>query len=366
MSTVLPNVPITTPAPEPGPDWPIAREQWGVAWPLHWLGLGLAFALLALNSISALVLADRTKAFARKPFFVGVNALLVALGTTRACYLWIDPYESGENISECPPWLVRPMFGIAFPCLTSAFCLVHLALIESSKIQVGALRVQSTPYVATVIVIHFAVVTVADVTVALETRRTEMLIVCQAFFVAWGLLNSLASLYSGRAIICKLKETQKQLQSFEPSRSQASSRQSRNNTLKVTKITVLGSLLGCVCCALQLYSVVGVYGSYSKVVDPAPWPWFVFQTSFRVVELALAGTIVYAVLQPSRSGARNLLWFRPCKARQVRNVAWVGTSKGVSTRQSRPTDGASPACGSGSELPRERGNGRDRLAIPDI
>jgi hypothetical protein len=62
------------------------------------------------------------------------------------------------------------------------------------------------------------------------------------------------------------------------------------------------AFLGFVCCGLQIYSMVGVYGLYSRVVNPAPWPWYGFQTGFRVVELAMGCTLAYTVVQPSRAG----------------------------------------------------------------
>ena len=64
-----------------------------------------------------------------------------------------------------------------------------------------------------------------------------------------------------------------------------------NSTRKVAKITLVSSVLGVACCTLQIYSLFGVYGVYSKAIDPKPWPWWVFQTSFRLVELAMRCTI---------------------------------------------------------------------------
>ena len=65
----------------------------------------------------------------------------------------------------------------------------------------------------------------------------------------------------------------------------------------MAKITIGTSILGIAVCALNFYSMVGVYGLYSKVVHPSPWPWLAFQSGFRLVELAMAGTIAYSVMQ---------------------------------------------------------------------
>lgn len=338
-------LPSPTPAPEPGPDWPVAKQLWGFAWPLHWLGLGAAFALMALNSIATLIMVDKQKAFTRKPFFIAISSLIITLGMTRALYLWIDPYESGQNIAKCPAWLVRPLFGIAFPCLTSAFSLIHLALLEAAKVQVGPQRIQNVSFVVSVIAAHFVVVIISDTTVAFKATMTELLIVCQSFFIGWGFLNSIAFLYSGTRVIRKVRDTKRQLQAIQTNTGQPNSSKDKGNTSKVAKITMITSALGFVCCALQLYSIIGVYGSYSKVVNPQPWPWWAFQTSFRLVELAMGWAIVYGVLQPSIQG-QSLFWFMRCQRKTARRRSSVGLQvkdkKTVSSKVSAQESQAHP------------------------
>lgn len=104
---------------------------------------------------------------------------------------------------RCPLWIVRPLFGIAFPCLMSAFCLVHVAFLEVAKIQIGSPKLRRLRFVVTIILVHFAVVIVSDTTTALKADRTELLIVCQSFFIVWGLLNSFCFIYSGSKVIIK-------------------------------------------------------------------------------------------------------------------------------------------------------------------
>ena len=156
-TTTIPTLP-DGPAPEPGPDWPVARLQWGPAWELHWIGLGIAFALIAVHALAAIVMADKSKAFTRRPLFFAVNSLLVLLGIVRAFYLWIDPYESNQNDVQVNLWVNRVLFGIAFPCLTAAFCLVHVAFLEVSKMKLGSKKLHSIPFVGSIIALHFIVV----------------------------------------------------------------------------------------------------------------------------------------------------------------------------------------------------------------
>ena len=361
-----------TVAPEPGPEWRIARRQWGLSWQLHWIGLGLAFAFLACRSLWALIRSpDVNSRFARRNLFYAINWLLVALGTTRSLYLMLDPYESGENIANCPLWVVRPLFGIAFPCLMSAFCLVHVAFLEVAKIKLVSPKLSSVRFIAVIIVVHFAVVAVSDTTTAIEANRTELLIVCQSFFIIWGLLNSISFIYSGTRVVVKTRNIRNRICDMENAewnlqmrsvnqagavtlqkncntdglrvtytiqhltagardtlghgKQEVSNKEPKstkrkkhsNSTLaptrreralqKIASITIMASVLSICCCALQIYSFFGVYGAYSTIVSPKPWPWLAFQTSFRLVELSMAFLLSYCVLRSDACCTRGLL-----------------------------------------------------------
>lgn len=299
-------VPSPSPSPpkaEPGPDWPVAKQKWGLAWEIHWIGLGLLFALLALWSMVGLVLARYKTSFARKPLFVAITILLVIIGVTRALYLLIDPYESGENgVTSLPRYVTALLLGLTYPCLTSSFCLIHLAFLEVTKLQLPSRRLQKPSFVASVIAIHFIVVLGAETTTSIIPTVNWLLIVCQSFFITWGLLLSASFLYSGGKLLHQSRKVRRRLGHFRSSGGASQTGESQrphNSTTKVARITIATSVLGLLCCALQTYSLFGVYGLYSTVVHPEPWSWWVFQTCFRLMELAMACTIAYSVQQPA-------------------------------------------------------------------
>jgi len=282
---------------EPGPDWPVARTIWGLAWELHWIGFGALFGLLALHSLLALALVSKRKGFGRKPLFIAINSLLFTLGATRAVYLFLDPYESRENGVEDPKWLTLLLFGIAYPCLTSAFCLIHLTFLEVTKMRIASSKLQSLWFLSGVIIIHFIIVFTAETSSSIKPELDALLIVCQSFFILWGLLLSGSFIYSGCKLINRVENVQEQLSAFERRACQRN-RQQKHSTSKVAKITLGTSFLGIAVCGLQFYSMLGVYGMYSTVVHPSPWPWLAFQSSFRLVEISMACTISYSVMQP--------------------------------------------------------------------
>lgn len=277
------------PQSEPVPDWKVARKLWGAAWELHWIGFGLAFSALVVSSSVALVQAKRRKMFGRKPYVIAINSLLLILGITRALYLLIDPYESKQNGIKMPKWFAQFLFNIAFPCLTSSFGLIFLVFLRVAKLQLVSERLSNARYLIAVISFHFAIVVIADIAAAVDYSNVHILfIICQLFFIIWGLLLSATFIYSGLKVIYRAKNVQKQLET-----------QSAANTSKVAKVTIGTSCLGLGISALQLYSLVDVYRFYSDFTDPPPWSWWSFQTCSRLLEVAMACTIVYSVMKPS-------------------------------------------------------------------
>ncbi|XP_068680625.1 proline-rich transmembrane protein 4-like [Montipora capricornis] len=295
--TTKPAVVYTDALAEPGPDWPIAKRTWGVAWHMHWIGFGILFGLLAVHSFLVIIFANRKTGFCRKPLFLAINLLLFFLGATRAVYLLLDPYESRQNGVKDPKWLTLLLFGIAYPCLTSSFCLIHLAFLEVTKLQIGPRKLQSLKFLSSVILIHFIIVFTAETTASIKPELKTLLIVCQSFFILWSLILSGSFIYSGFKLVTHVKKVQHQLEDFDKNMDLRKKTKPKSCNTKVAKITLATSFLGFAVCSLHFYSMIGVYGMYSEVVHPSPWPWLAFQSSFRFVELAMACTIAYSVIQ---------------------------------------------------------------------
>ncbi|KAJ7365051.1 hypothetical protein OS493_007693 [Desmophyllum pertusum] len=121
----------------------------------------------------SVVLVKHRKGFGRKPLFIAINSLLLTFGATRAVYLLLDPYESKENGVEDPKRLTLLLFGIAYPCLTFSFSLIHLAFLEVTKIKIGPGKLQNVKFLSGVIVIHFVIVFTAETSSSIkpETGR---------------------------------------------------------------------------------------------------------------------------------------------------------------------------------------------------
>lgn len=289
-ATQGPAILNSMPIAEPVPDWVEAKQVWGVAWEIHWIGLGVAFSVLALSSVIALLRSNKKRRFGGKPFVIAVNSLLLVLSVSRALYLLLDPYESRQNGIEFPRWLAQLLFNIAFPCLTSAFCLIFLVFLGVAKLQLVSKKLQSTGFLTGVMSLHFGIVLAAEVCVIVEPEAfIPVIMVCHLFFVVWGLLLSVGFIYGGFKVIYQVEKVKKHLRA-----------QRRTSTTKVAKVTLVTSCLGIACSILQLFSLISVYRFYRHHDEvPSSWMWWGFQTCSRLVEIAMVCTISYCIMQPS-------------------------------------------------------------------
>ena len=288
ISTQVPRETGNVPGAEPVPDWKKAKGVWGVAWEFHWIGLGLAFSTLAITSVVALVRSNKKKRFGRTTFVMAINSLLLILGVARALYLFVDPYESRQNGVEVPRWISQLLYNISFPCLTSAFTLIFLVFLGVAKLQLVSKRLQKAGFLIAIISLHFAVVLFAEVSGIIDPDFAIPMIICQIYFIVWGLLLSVSFMYGGLRVIYRVQKIKKHLQG-----------QRQSNISKVAKVTLVTSCLGISLSILQLFSLISVYQFYGDNVErPSPWMWWAFQTCSRLVELAMACTIAYCIMQP--------------------------------------------------------------------
>ena len=47
------HIPLA-PDAELGPNWPVAKQLWGIAWEFHWTGFGVLFIISSVRSFIAL------------------------------------------------------------------------------------------------------------------------------------------------------------------------------------------------------------------------------------------------------------------------------------------------------------------------
>jgi len=306
---------------EPLPHWDQARETWQWAWDLHWAGLGCMFALLALYALWSLIDLAASK-HRRKPLLaLAISSLLLLFGSTRAAFFFINPYESEECFlptGTCPVILTRTLFGIALPCITASFFLVHLAFLQLSKLKLYPGKLQSVKFVTCVIAFHFALTLLTEVMISMYADWKAFSIVCETFFIILSFILSVSFIYSGRIILKSVHESRSSVRRFSGLNDNFK-HHPPPNVAKLVKITYVTVFLGITCVALKLYSIFVLHNMYSDdgASIPKPWPWLIFETSYRLIEVGLGCTMAY--VNPRQASYRRKsisgIFLMQCKLR---------------------------------------------------
>lgn len=299
------------PNAEPIPEWPAAKHVWQWAWELHWIGFGIAFLLLVIWSAMALLRARKTPLLVTRRFCYAVNFLLIVFGTTRALALFLYPYEMVENASGTPIVLERLLFGIGFPCLAAGFTLIHYAFLEAAKVSFSSRKIQSLRFIIGVIVVHFTLVVIAEVVTSYVPNTSALVITCMLYFIICTLVVAASVFYSGIKVMRQSKTHRQTLKRISVRASASNDAtltggkvkfsNKESNTRKVARVTMATAGLGIACAVIQVYAMVGVFNVRARgPVVPKPWPWWSYQTLFRLFELGLAATMAYTVSQPKK------------------------------------------------------------------
>ncbi len=198
---------VSAPAvPEPIPDWDSARREWRWGWYVHIYGLGTVYFLLALYA--GLSMLEFRRRLRIQQYILAINWILLILGLSRALFLFIDAYESTGKL---PVPVTRVLYGIAFPCLTSSYSLIQLVFMRITKVNMGSSKLQNYRVLAAIITTHFTIVIVIDVTVAYRNNLKWLLMLCQSFFITWGLILCFGFVYGGFKMTQFTTETQRVL-----------------------------------------------------------------------------------------------------------------------------------------------------------
>ena len=268
--------------PEPGPDWPKAYEEWGPAWEIHVYLFAVIFLGFAIYS-AYFIVHGLYAGLDQKYLGFSLNIVMLILGATRAFVLFTDPYLQGTVINNVHA--MRVIWSLASPCLTSADCLVILALVETAKISLAPQRMQKFSVIIQIIFLHFALVLISDFVVSEFVEAKAMLVFCQVFFILWGTVLGVGYV----ALAYKLDH---QLFGHKEVKS-------KKDVLYIRLIYASG-VNNFILTVMFIYSSAGVFGVYSDVQFVGAWPWWAMQTCFRVSEV-LSGILVFTVSAKRKS-----------------------------------------------------------------
>lgn len=307
----------TDPNPEPLPDWDQALMAWKSLWEIHFIGFGLLFLGVALFSCICVVkIKHRSKGMTLGNYFLAVCLMLMLFSFSRTLFLILDPYES-HTVLNLPVLLIRILFAIGYPCLTSALSLIHFAFLEVNKLRLVSRRLQNIKFLVSVIATHFVVVLVVYLLITLAPKLARLLILCQTILIAWWLVLALCFLYSGWKVNWQSQLTAKFFKATTM-KERAASTLSTNSldsrvtaehnhvhadqseppkgAQKIARISGLVSLLALLYVTAELYSLFSLYNLYDleqNTVDH--WSWWGYQTCNRMLDFLLCLVIAYVI-----------------------------------------------------------------------
>ena len=294
------------PNSEPAPEWDKARLTWRWGWELHWISFAALFVALAAFSLVKLIRSTRLdRPRVARNLSVAVHLLILTLGLTRTLFLCLYPYELKRNAPGVPLTLARLLFGLGFPCLTSAFALIQIAFSESLKSsRVAYSKLGNVKFLLAVIGVHFGIVVVVDVITNFLEDTSFLYLLCIVYFLLMTLLTGLRIVYSGTKVILTSKRHREAIKELNLKQSHVRVEEEaaapKANT-KVLVITVSTALCCFLLLSLELYALVDSVRHLMSAGghQPEPWPWYFFQSFFRLAELALACVVLYTVSAPS-------------------------------------------------------------------
>ena len=305
------------PFAEPVPVWEDAFPRWKAAWEIHIYGMGVLFALLAIYSLISIIRL-RKKRLLSRGYFVALNLMMLTMGVDRAVYLLVDAYNH-KLIWPAP--VAYLLIGLGFPCLTSAFSILFLALLQSTRTQIVPPKIQQPKYLAVVIFIHFSISIASDVIVGFFGNAQALLLVCQGAFLIWGISLSISYLIIFRRLYKSSVRQFREITRLSMSRRSINMKgvapymkKPQNRWGNAIKVTVVTSLMGLVTAGLQLYGASVVYGPFATEI-PKAWPWWSYQFIFRVAEFIMCALMSFVATQPFRytSDGREKPCTVPCR-----------------------------------------------------
>ncbi|XP_031574306.1 proline-rich transmembrane protein 4-like [Actinia tenebrosa] len=316
--TSEPEASLPNSAAEPIPEWDTATVTWEWFWDVHWIGLGCLFTILALYSLWSVLNVARESKKRSRVVSIFICSMIFVLGSSRALFLFINPYESPQchMLSVCPFILTRILFGLGLPCLTAAFSFIQLVFLQVVKLKLYPRKVQNWKFLLTIVMIHFSLALVIEIVVFLYADWRSLSLVCQAFFIVFSLVLSTSFIYTGRKIIHRVNQSARQVSKMGTrsvnAKNIAKNPSRKPGLSKLVRITFLTAALGFISCALQLYSIFVVYDMYRSTSkrEPEPWPWLVFQTLYRIVELLAGITMGYVC--PRQANVQKKSPMSPC------------------------------------------------------
>ncbi|XP_078059502.1 uncharacterized protein LOC144485102 [Mustelus asterias] len=265
--------------------WNDLKRTLGFVWEMHVYGAGILFVILMLLSLINLI-GSPILYTPDVGYLMAANGLLFALALLRAVYLFFDPYGSK---SKLPPVGSLVLYNVTFPLLITTFGILILLLLKTGKLQMLSSKIQSPALLAVIAVIHFVVLISGDLLYSLLNPAVN--IVLHIFSVSWGSFLIFAFFLTYRKLKSRSEATIGQIQKPTIRNEESLDLQNQERALKrlliSSRVMAIGGVFGFLCCALQVYAILWIYGILGEK-GHFYWSWWFLQFWYRSFEIAIS------------------------------------------------------------------------------
>ena len=286
---------------EPLPEWSSAIRSWGSTWLVYQYGFGAAFGILALLTLIFLLRSLKiSRATRPKKAALHVLVLLFLFSLSRSLFLSVDAYSTKMIF---PQMLSHILWSLGNPCIVTAYVLVFLVLKNIFFMKERFKKWYTTRNIAFVTIPYFTLVFVTELVVHYIPNFIGLTFTCQMAFVVLSFIAT--TFYSIIAFMLWKNLKGKQSYKGKERRHQLAwvdkNKAHRQRTLSLLKLCLATVLGGFSLSALQIYSMSGVYGVFSKASYVEAWPWLIFNYAMRALEWYLAFLLYFATTRGSRN-----------------------------------------------------------------
>ncbi|XP_053325649.1 proline-rich transmembrane protein 3 [Spea bombifrons] len=270
--------------------WDDLQRTLSFAWEMHVYGTAVLFILLSVVALINLIGSPILRV-SYLPYIVTSNLLLFISGVLRAVFFLMDPYGSKSRISQ---GIALVLYNVTFPLMLFAFATLVLLVLKMARLQLLPPNIQSLALLAVIGVIHFIVLLSADLLAHLLNPSVN--VVLQTLSISWGVFLMVGNFVAYFRVRRSGKDIVNETQRVSPACEDIVVVQTAGRNIKClftsSRVLLVSSVFGLLCCGLQVYAVLWIYGLFGKK-DEFSWSWWFLQFWFRIFELALCFSMLF-------------------------------------------------------------------------
>ncbi|KAG8007786.1 Proline-rich transmembrane protein 3 [Nibea albiflora] len=248
--------------------WEDMRRTLAFAWELHVFGSASLFILMAVLAVVGMAGACTLPHSVRDALIL-TNILLILSGALRGVLLLLDPYGTCQILSRAT---LAALQNVPLQLLLWAQVALTLVTLRGLSILLFPLRLQHTWVVGVLAISHCTLLFTADLFSPPLSPALPLLL--QTLSLCWGLPFCMGI----------LSKTCSNLHPFVRS-SIPQWFPSQRIEKRAKQVTAVCAFLGVLCCSLQMYSLLWLYGLLGNW-RRFGWGWWLTQFWARILELA--------------------------------------------------------------------------------